>query len=107
MAEGNIQSVVVLTVSEKASTKTAGAGWGIWIIHYYKPGKSISCKLVAGEYWTDAASGEVRHKAKGMSSRDLRACKPSWPQIMALLDNPPPLPDAGEAPAQDNSVPDF
>jgi hypothetical protein len=108
MSDGPISSTVVLTISEKASTQKAGAGWGIWVVNYYKPGKSIACKLVAGEYWTDAATGEMRYKAKGMSARDLRACKEKWPQIMALLDNPPPLPAAAETETvPDEKVPDF
>lgn len=97
MADDEFWSVKIMTITETASSKNEGSGWGVWLIQYAKGAQSISVKLVAGEYYTK--DGEVRYKAKGMGKKDLEACRPYWAQIKEHMERPPALPARGQEPA--------
>ena len=102
---GNIQAIELLNVSTVDSRNKPGSGWQIRVVQWVKDGKSVGCKLESGEFWTDAASGEMRFKAKGFSAKDLDTCNPHWSKIMDLLRNPPPVTMDQSTVADPNEVP--
>lgn len=99
-----IASVVLKIINETPSRKDEGCGWGMWCLQYYDPEtrKSISVKVVAGEYYLDEETSERRYKAKGMGKKDFDALRGHYPQIEAWMVTPPPIPEpdaSGAAPA--------
>ena len=107
MADGNMQSFVLLTISEREWPAGSGKGWGTWVIGYAKDGAWIikgknqyarpCIKLVCGEFYTDTASGEKRYAAKGLETEHLESLKARWLEIEKMLKSPPPIEDVLKA----------
>lgn len=105
--ESEVRAIELLVISSKASTKKEGSGWKIRVVQWAKGTTSVSVKLECGEYWRDE-EGRERFKAKGFAKRDLDACKPKWPEIMALMTTPPAIAaPEGSVPAADPNDPGF
>lgn len=87
-----IATHVLKTITETASRKDDGKGWGLWIIQYFDPEtrKSISVKAVAGEYYP--MNGERRYKAKGWGGRDFLAFWPHKEDFKKWEKDPPDPP---------------
>ncbi len=93
MADNWGEPIELLVVSKRESRNKPGAGWKIRVVQYVKDNKGVSTKLEGGEYFPDQESKQERFKCKGLTAKDLDGpIREKWPQIMALLRNPPPIP---------------
>lgn len=93
-------SIELIVVSDKKSTKQAGAGSKIRVVQWVFD-KGSSVKLEKRAYYTE--NGQVKTgKAEGFGLSDLEALKPKWKEIIQMMKNPP-KPPAPKAPARDEN----
>ena len=104
MADNGFRSIVLKTIRETQSSKDETKGWGMWILQYIKDGQHVATKLVCGEYWTDAMSGEKRYRAKGMGRRDFETLNSVWKEVKPIIWDPPAV--KSEEPASEEAHPE-
>ena len=91
------REVVLMTIRENPSQNKEGAGTGMWVIQNVKNEKSNGVKVVCGPYWPDKNTGKTRYPIGGLGVNDFSALKLRWPEVKAMMANPPPI--AAEVPA--------
>lgn len=90
------KTIVLLNLSKWENPAKPGTGFTLDVVHSVVDGKS---KGVGVEKAFFRDGGEKR-MPKMLSKMDFKRCAENWPKILALMDNPPPLPEIQPEPTQ-------
>lgn len=108
------KDIAILTIRETPSKTKAGSGFGMWVIQKLRDGKHYDTTLRAGNFYTNAVTGDKEYPKGGLTDWDFEALKKPtptgqrvpdgkggtraemfWDVVIPLLDrkNPPPVPE--------------
>ncbi len=82
------QTLVLMNLSRWDNPNKPGTGYTLDVVHQLQDGKSKGVG-VEKAYFKD--NGDKR-MPKMLGRLDFKKCAEHWPKILALMDNPPPLP---------------
>ena len=106
----DVESKELLVITEKAPEKGEKYnkdGHKVRVVQWYgktRQGKAwSSVKLERRKFFLDGDETKMG-KAEGFTIEDLRAIQPRWKEILALMQNPPPVEQKAAAGAGDDGI---
>ncbi len=86
------KTIVLLNLSSWTNPNKPGTGFTLDVVHSVADNVSKGVG-VEKAYFKDDGNGGVKRMPKMLSRADFKRCAENWPKIIALMDNPPPLPE--------------
>ncbi len=83
------KTIVLLNLSKWENPNKPGTGFTLDVVLAVQDGQSKGIG-VEKAYFKD---GGEKRMPKMLGRKDFAKCKEHWPKILALFDNPPPLPE--------------
>lgn len=94
----DFKNIVLLSFSHWENPKKPGTGYEIQVVHEIMDNKSMGVGVQKVYFYQDG----TKTIGKIIKRKDFSAIKENWPKILALMDNPPPVPEV--QPVQSDTI---
>lgn len=93
----DFKTIILLNLSCWSNPKKPGTGYSLDVVQSVCDNKSLGVG-VEKVYFKDEGAKRI---GKPLGRLDFKKCAEHWPKILALMDNPPALPEIQAAPTQE------
>lgn len=83
------KTLVLLSLNRWENPNKLGTGYELRVVHIIRDNKSQGVGVEKVYFYQD----NTKTIAKPLQRKDFATLKERWPQVLALMDNPPPVPE--------------